>query len=69
MLGAVYEFADLQRISGYERRADVERWAERNGIALKACRGGVWTTVDALNQALGIVQAGHDAEPYPADVV
>jgi hypothetical protein len=69
MIGAVYEFSDLQRLSGYERRADVERWAERNGIALKTCRGGVWTTVDALNQALGLTPPGSDADPYGPDVV
>jgi hypothetical protein len=69
VIGDVYEFPDLQRISGYERRADVERWAERAGVPLKPCRGGFWTTVDALNQALGIVQPGSSSEPYGPGVV
>lgn len=66
MIGPVMEFSDLQRLSGYERRADVERWAADNGLAVKPCRGGVWTTVPALNQALGL---GQDATYDPLAVI
>lgn len=67
MIGPVLEFADLQHISGYERRADVERWAASIGLAVKPCRGGVWTTVDAANAALGLQASNDDA--YPAGMV
>jgi hypothetical protein len=66
VIGPVLEFSDLQRLSGFERRADVERWAETAGVPVKPCRGGVWTTLDALNQALGLA-ANDDA--YPAGMV
>lgn len=66
MIGPVLEFPDLQRLSGYERRADVERWAMDNGIPVRACRGGLWTTVPALNRALGL--ASND-DAYPAEVI
>lgn len=69
MIGPIFEFADLQRLSGFERRADVERWANDNGIPVKACRGGVWTTLAAVNLSLGI-SASHDSEgAYPPDAV
>jgi hypothetical protein len=69
MIGPIFEFADLQRLSGFERRADVERWANENGIPVKACRGGVWTTLAAVNLSLGI-SASHDSEgAYPPDAV
>ena len=54
---SVVEFAELQRLSGYERRADVERWAASIGLPTKPCRGGVWTTVEAINQSLGVMTA------------
>ncbi|MGY3265854.1 hypothetical protein ACVWZN_001927 [Lysobacter sp. HA35] len=67
MIGSVLEFADLQRVSGYDRRADVERWARDIGLSVRPCRGGVWTTVEALNAALGLLASNDDA--YPAGVV
>lgn len=69
MIGAVLEFSDLQRISGYDRRADVERWATGIGVKVKPCRGGVFTTLDALNRALGLAAANDDGSAYGADVV
>ena len=69
MIGvSVVEFAELQRLSGYERRADVERWAAEIGLPTKPCRGGVWTTVEAINRALGVTTGG-DAGLYTAEVV
>lgn len=69
MIGTVLEFPDLQRLSGFDRRADVQRWAEDNGIPVKPCRGGVWTTLPALNRALGLPVANDDAEGYGPEVV
>lgn len=64
MIGAdVLEFTDLQRLSGYNRLSDVERWATDNGIQFKRCRGGIATTVTAFNAAMGIRLAGND-DPY-----
>lgn len=64
----VVEFKELQRLSGYERRADVERWAAEIGLPVKPCRYGVWTTLEAMNHALGV--AGRlDAALYDAEVV
>jgi len=73
MLGTIVEFADLQRLSGFERRADVERWAREIGLPVKPCRGGLWTTVAALNQALGVrtrveAKAAQNA-PYSLDIL
>lgn len=69
MIGPVLEFSDLQKLSGFDRCADVARWAGNNNIPVKPCRGGVWTTLAALNRALGLPAANDDAGAYPADVV
>ena len=65
----ILNFDHLKQISGYSRRADVERWAKDNGIAVKPCRGGVWTTLEAVNVALGVAAANDGAEPYDTHVI
>jgi hypothetical protein len=69
MIGQVLEFSDLQKLSGFERLADVQRWADNAGVPVKPCRKGVWTTTTALNRALGVIAANDDAGAYPPDVV
>ena len=69
MIGPVLEFSDLQKISGYERLADVERWAEKLHVPVKPCRKGVWTTIDALNRSLGLLPANDAVGAYPPDTV
>ena len=70
MIGVdVLEFDDLQRLSGYTRLSDVERWATDNGIPFKRRRLGIVTTVTAFNAALGIGAAPANDGQYPASIV
>jgi hypothetical protein len=51
------------------RPATVRRWCEAHGIRYKIdLDGGVWTTVEALNAALGLLSLGGDAF-NPADLI
>ena len=68
VIGSIVEFEDLKRLSGFERRSDVERWADEIGLPVKRCRGGIWTTVDALNTALGIA-TGVALVPYDSRMI
>lgn len=63
----VLSFQDLQRITGYQRRADVERTLIQQGIRLFRGRTGPWTTIDLINRAGGIEQAG--TEQYEPDIL
>lgn len=63
----VLEFEDLQRVTGYTRRSDVERALRTQGIKVFQGRKGPWTTVDLVNQAGGL-NAGGD-ESYEADII
>jgi len=48
--------------------AGVIKWAESQGIPYKYdAKGGVWTTMDALNFALGLREA--ESKPYSPDEV
>lgn len=50
---AIYPDA-LRELTGYQRAADIERWCDRHGVRYFRGRAGPWTTIDALNAALGI---------------
>lgn len=60
-------FTDLQRITGYQRRSDVERSLINQGVRLFRGRTGPWTTLDLINQAAGMKPAA--AERYDADIL
>jgi hypothetical protein len=63
----VLEFDELQRITGYSRRSDVERTLRSQGIKIFLGRKGPWTTIDLVNQAGGI--KADTVEKYEADIV
>ncbi|MCF4973142.1 MULTISPECIES: hypothetical protein [Pseudomonas] len=63
----VLVFTDLQRITGYQRRSDVERSLIDQGVRLFRGRTGPWTTLDLINQAAGMKPAA--AERYDADIL
>ncbi|WP_095156094.1 DUF4224 domain-containing protein [Pseudomonas sp. Irchel 3E13] len=63
----VLSFEDLQRITGYQRRSDVERTLVQQGIRMFRGRTGPWTTIDLINRAAGIAP-GH-SERYDADIL
>jgi hypothetical protein len=79
VIGPVLQFEDLQKLckpGEAPTRATVEAWARDQGIAYRYDRkGGIWTTVDALNRALGVsagalaAAASNDSAPYGADEV
>jgi hypothetical protein len=63
----VLVFTDLQRITGYQRRSDVERSLLDQGVRLFRGRTGPWTTLDLINQAAGMKPA--TADRYDADIL
>lgn len=65
MTAAVVRFDALQRLCRPDgplpRAATVRRWATNQGIRFKPDgAGGIWTTTDALNAALGLMPAAND---------
>jgi hypothetical protein len=74
LLGAILQFEDLQKLCrpGAEhlpRLATVEKWARKQGIRYKYDgKGGIWTTLDALNAALGVSAANDSDKLHPDEV-
>jgi len=70
MLATILEFPDLQRLSGFENPAEVQRWADEIGLPVHPGRAGIWTTVEAVNHSLNLYSAnGAGVVPYPADLL
>lgn len=63
----VLNFEDLQRITGYQRRSDVERTLLEQGIRMFRGRTGPWTTIDLINRAGGVGPGR--PERYDADIL
>jgi len=66
-MAQILHFTDLQRICAPDgpppTPATVERWADAQGILYKYDRRGrIWTTVEAINAALGL--PGASALPH-----
>lgn len=68
MIGPVLQFCDLQELckpGERPRRATVEAWADSIGLQYKPDgAGGIISTVDALNAALGVGQAAANDAKY-----
>ncbi|QWP79184.1 hypothetical protein J5226_12700 [Lysobacter sp. K5869] len=71
MIGDVYQFADLQSMCKPKpdapppKLATVERWLRAQGVPF--CydgQGGVWTTLEALNAALGLAGGNKARDTY-----
>lgn len=63
----VLTFQDLQHITGYQRRSDVERTLIDQGVRLFRGRTGPWTTLDLINHAGGVRPA--NIERYDVDIL
>lgn len=65
----ILTFEDLQALSGATDAADVMKWADAEGIRYgHVCGNGIWTTVAALNFALGVSEAPPEKKLHVEDV-
>lgn len=60
-------FESLRVLTGYERRSDIERSLQSQGIRFFYGRHGLWTTLSLINHAGGIGSGGSDN--YDAEIV
>lgn len=63
----IIDAEQLRAMSGKRTAAAVRRWASAQGIRVRDGKGGPWTTVEAVNAALGVGSANESA--YKADEV
>lgn len=58
---------ELRQRSGKHNASAIRRWASQQGIRVFDGKDGPWTTLEALNKALGVSSANES--PYSADQV
>lgn len=72
MIGPILQYEDLQELcrpGERPRLATVEAWARKIGLRYTYdAKGGIVTTVDAFNAAIGVAQAVNDGK-YSVDEV
>lgn len=59
----------LRRISGKKSFAAIRRWASRQGIRCGEGAAGPWTTLEALNFALGVPPSPAANDSYGGDIL
>jgi hypothetical protein len=64
MRGSILESADLLAITGYEKPGDAARALRKQGVHVFEGKAGIFTTVELLNAAGGIIGA-----PAKSDVL
>ncbi len=69
MRGSVLETADLLAITRYQKPGDAARCLRAQGIKVFEGKDGIWTTIELVNAAGGIVPAPASNEPYRPDDV
>lgn len=74
MIGPIFEFEDLQRLfrpsmDPSPSRASVEAWARKIGLKFTYNDGGgILTTVQAVNAAIGVQVDGDQSQLRPEDL-
>lgn len=69
MADSVLNLDALRSATGYTRQADVERCLRKQGVRYFYGRNGIWTTIDALNAALGVATAAANDGSYSPEEI
>lgn len=55
-LSGIVTTEELKAATGYERPGDIEKCLRKNGVRFLYGKAGIYTTIDALNAAMGITK-------------
>lgn len=64
----ILDAEQLKALSGKKTAAAVHRWAKARGIHVLDGAEGPWTTLEAVNAALGVSSASND-RAYSPDIL
>lgn len=59
----------LRKLSGKKNVSAIRRWASRQGIRCGEGAAGPWTTLEALNFALGVPMSPAANDSYSGDIL
>ena len=61
-MNQVLTTTDLKQVTGYKRAGDIERCLQKQKIKFFYGKDGVWTTIDLINAAGGILPEQEDEQ-------
>lgn len=56
---------ELKAATGYDRPGDIEKCLRKNGVRFLYGKRGIYTTIDALNAAMGLHQMSQEPVNQP----
>jgi hypothetical protein len=62
-MSAIITLSELKTATGYDQPAAVEKCLRKNGVRFLHGRDGIYTTVDALNYAMGLTPGITSTKP------
>lgn len=65
----IVDAEQLRKLSGKKTSAAVRRWASSQGIRVRDSDEGPWTTLEALNAALGVSSGAANDTAYGHDIL
>lgn len=66
----IVDAQQLRKLSGKRTASAVRRWASAQGIRVRDGKDGPWTTLQAVNKALGVGSESANDDAYsPDDVI
>lgn len=65
----IVDAKQLRERSGKRTASAIRRWATRQGIRVFDGAEGPWTTLEALNKALGVSSEAGNDEAYGRDIL
>jgi hypothetical protein len=66
---AIVSFEDLKAATGCTRLGDLEDCLRKNGVRFLYGKKGIYTTVDALNAAMGLSSAKPDKDEQAIEIL
>ncbi len=69
MMSAILSLDDLKAATGYKYASDVEKCLRKNGVRFLYGKTGIYTTIDALNAAMGLQSGKIDYTEVEIDLL
>ena len=68
-MNAIVTPADLKAATGYDRPSDIEKCLRKNGVRFLYGKTGIYTTIDALNSAMGLKSDNPQQNNFEIDIL
>lgn len=68
-MSAIITHEDLKAATGCTRMSDLEKCLRENGVRFLYGKNGIYTTVDALNAAMGLKSAKPQQEDQEIEII